>query len=154
MRPQALAFLILAGCGATTCGGKPPGAECASATECREGHLCVPSQDTRTRCMLPCTAGTFMCADGSLCLDRGADGTVCWFGGTVPQHFECASTPDCEAGTVCADVEGTLRCEQACFVGSGLPCRSSEMCTAIPDPAGTGWCEPIPPPTDGGVDAQ
>lgn len=151
MRARAVAFLMLAGCGVSTCGAKPPGAECAAASECRSGHLCVPSQDMRARCMPPCVAGTFMCEDGSLCIDRGADGMVCWFGGIVPQHFECATTPDCEAGTLCAEVEGTLRCEQACFEGTGLPCRSTETCTAIADPAGAGWCQEIQ--ADGGADA-
>lgn len=141
--------LLVAGCGATSCGGKAPGIECASATECREGHVCAAGVDATTRCMLPCEPGTFLCADGSLCLDRGADGHLCWFGGRTPYRMPCTDTPECEPGTLCVAGDTQSTCEQGCEPTSDLICRTGlETCVPL---AEGGSCQPVPM-VDGSID--
>ena len=141
--------LFIAGCGATSCGGKAPGTACASAGECREGHVCVAGADMAHVCMLPCEAGMFFCEDGSLCLDRGADGHLCWFGGRTPYRMPCTETPECEPGTLCVTGATQSTCEQGCNPASDLICRDGiETCVALET---GGWCQPVPM-LDGAID--
>lgn len=103
--------------------------------------------------MAQCDGSSFLCDDGAVCVDRGADGLLCWFGGRTAIRMPCSDPLECEPGTVCAAGATESTCEQACQPADDRICREgTETCVPIAGTSG-GFCQSTVPP-DGSADAS